>query len=282
MLRTRILTAIVLLAAIGALLFEAPNDLWNASVLFFGLLGSWEWSALARFPALTRLVYVGATALLSWALFHILDYAGSRTLLETLYGLSALFWVMMVPFWLLKRWHVTSVSGLALVGWIVVVPTIFALMTLKSTSPWVLLLFMAVLWVSDTAAYFAGRAFGKRKLAPAISPGKTWEGVAGALGGVLVYAVAVGIWAAMTPGQSASMAVRTIGIAWIPLILLLAVLGILGDLFESWIKRCAGVKDSGRLLPGHGGILDRIDALTATLPLAALLMLENGGWHHNI
>jgi phosphatidate cytidylyltransferase len=128
---------------------------------------------------------------------------------------------------------------------------------------------MGLVWAADIAAYFAGRRFGKNKLAPSISPGKTWEGVIGALLGVAVYVLLV--WAiAGSPGK-------------LPLIVLLLVaswcwvgLAVIGDLFESAIKRQAGVKDSGALLPGHGGLLDRIDALTSTLPMAALvLVLQN-------
>jgi phosphatidate cytidylyltransferase len=133
-----------------------------------------------------------------------------------------------------------------------------------------LLAVLATVWLSDTAAYFAGRRFGKRKLAPAISPGKTWEGVAGALAAVTLYALA---WAGL--GSPASMPVAPdgtrSGALWIvPVLLALAVAGMIGDLFESLIKREAGVKDSGTLLPGHGGMLDRIDALLAMLPLAVL------------
>ena len=127
---------------------------------------------------------------------------------------------------------------------------------------------MAAIWISDTAAYFTGRAFGKHKLAPGISPGKTWEGVAGALVAVFIYAL---LWNAFA-GEKARILLLA------PLLLALAVLGIVGDLFESLMKRHAGVKDSGNVLPGHGGILDRIDALTSTLPAAALALLAYNYW----
>jgi phosphatidate cytidylyltransferase len=126
-------------------------------------------------------------------------------------------------------------------------------------------------WVADIAAYFAGRAFGRRKLAPAISPGKTWEGVYGALAAVVLYALALVplARAAGYPREPTALAIA----AWIVLALALTALAVGGDLFESLLKRLAGVKDSGTLLPGHGGILDRIDALLAALPLAALASL---------
>jgi len=121
---------------------------------------------------------------------------------------------------------------------------------------------MAMVWVADISAYFAGRKFGKHKLAPGISPGKTWEGVAGAVLGVLVYVVLVMAGSGMTQHYSLIL-FAMVGVA----------LSVVGDLFESAIKRQAGVKDSGTLLPGHGGLLDRIDALTSTLPLAALVLI---------
>jgi phosphatidate cytidylyltransferase len=121
---------------------------------------------------------------------------------------------------------------------------------------------MAMVWVADISAFFAGRKFGRHKLAPNISPGKTWEGVAGALLGVIVY-VEIVILVSGLQQHNALFVYALVGVA----------LSVMGDLFESAIKRQAGVKDSGTLLPGHGGLLDRIDALTSTLPLAALTIL---------
>jgi phosphatidate cytidylyltransferase len=125
---------------------------------------------------------------------------------------------------------------------------------------------MALVWVADIAAYFAGRAFGRHKLAPAISPGKTWEGVAGAIAGVLIYGAAVLSYSPLAgklPLPTAALAA---------LLVLLTAVSVMGDLFESLLKRQAGIKDSSQLLPGHGGVLDRIDALTSTLPVAALIL----------
>jgi len=126
---------------------------------------------------------------------------------------------------------------------------------------------MGLVWVADSAAYFTGRKFGKTKLAPSISPGKTWEGVIGALLGVALYVTLVVLFGGM----------GVVGTKILPILMLASWLwvglAVIGDLFESAIKRLAGVKDSGALLPGHGGLLDRIDALTSTLPLAALVIL---------
>ncbi len=151
-------------------------------------------------------------------------------------------------------------------GEAMLIPTGLAMMELRQHSPWLLLGIMALVWVADSAAYFVGRKFGRNKLAPSISPGKTWEGVIGALFAVSIYVVV--IWSFSSYQRY---------YAYIPNILIASWcwvgLAVLGDLFESAVKRQAGVKDSGSLLPGHGGLLDRIDALTSTLPIAAMAML---------
>ena len=124
---------------------------------------------------------------------------------------------------------------------------------------------MAIVWISDTAAFLCGKQWGRCKLAPSISPGKTWEGVAGAFGGVTLYYVILSVCFA----SGHAVLDGAMGFA---VFLALTALGVEGDLFESWIKRTAGVKDSGTVLPGHGGILDRIDALTSSMPAAALVL----------
>jgi phosphatidate cytidylyltransferase len=121
---------------------------------------------------------------------------------------------------------------------------------------------LILVWVADTAAYFAGRKWGRRKLAPSISPGKTWEGAWGGLAAAVAYAIICGTFLLGTMGWPALVVAAAV----------LTAISIVGDLFESAAKRQAGVKDSGALLPGHGGILDRIDSATAVLPVAALLL----------
>jgi len=171
--------------------------------------------------------------------------------------LSALFWAIAAPLWLWRGVRDVHRPVLAAAGLVVIVPAALALATLE---PAEILAVLVLVWIADTAAYFVGRSFGRRKLAPSISPGKTWEGAAGGLGGALIYAVVLGaFW----------------GRAWwayLAIAAVLALLSIIGDLFESAAKRQAGVKDSGTLLPGHGGIMDRIDSATATLPVSALLL----------
>jgi phosphatidate cytidylyltransferase len=136
---------------------------------------------------------------------------------------------------------------------------------LRNAGPWILLMFMAVAWIADIAAYFTGRAFGRRKLAPRVSPGKTWEGVMGAFAATTLYALVLRavLHVELHPALLAALAV--VVFVWV-----LTAASIVGDLLESALKRQAGLKDSGTLLPGHGGVLDRIDALTSVLPIAAL------------
>ena len=157
-----------------------------------------------------------------------------------------------------------SRKSLAVAGVAVLLPAAVAMIALP---PAPLAAVLGLVWTADTSAFLTGRALGRHRLAPAVSPGKTWEGVAGALLASLAYAV---ILALFLPG----VGTYARGMFWIPYLAAAAVLcvwGILGDLFESAVKRRAGVKDSGALLPGHGGALDRIDSATAVLPLGALL-----------
>jgi phosphatidate cytidylyltransferase len=184
-------------------------------------------------------------------------------MLVALFALAVTFWLVAAPAWLWKR-PPRNAAMVATAGVICLVPAVCALVSLREQGAWTLLALMAIVWISDTAAYLTGRRFGRRKLAPAISPGKTWEGFWGAMVAVAIYSALVAV---LVPGVLPPGAMfPSIGAA-----LALAVLGVEGDLYESQLKRAAGVKDSGKTLPGHGGVLDRIDALLPLLPAAALL-----------
>jgi phosphatidate cytidylyltransferase len=259
MLKTRALTAAVLLAVFVSAVFFLPQPGWIAFCAVLLAVAVWEWGALAGLAPLGCLVYAAfLTALFASPLVVALGANGAYAPAWAYYA-AALFWVVLAPLWLWRR-PGGRVLLLA-VGAVVIVPAFAALVDLRSGQPALLLAVLGIVWISDSAAYFVGRRFGRRKLAPSISPGKTWEGVAGALAAVGLYALA---WLGLgAPG------------GWIlPVLLGLAVVGMIGDLFESLIKRQAGVKDSGRLLPGHGGMLDRIDAPLAMLPLAVLAFMR--------
>ena len=272
MLRQRVITALFLAVILVWLLFFQGLLAWQGFLLFAGALAGDEWAALAAYDRPQRIAYAGLTLLLGGALLLV---PGLHAACEIpLLAAAVLFWCLVVPCLLWFGWRIPGGIGFLVLGWLVILPTLLALSRLRASGVPLLLASMALIWVSDIAASFTGRAFGRHRLAPSISPGKTWEGVVGALSGVFVFGLVLIALAPYLPGVPAALAQA--GWTWWPLLAGLAVLGIEGDLFESWLKRCAGVKDSGWILPGHGGVLDRIDALTAALPAAALLLLHSG------
>ena len=273
MLRARILTAIILLAGLLAALFWLPRIGWIVLVGALLAVAAWEWAGLARMGRVGRGLYAVAIAGAGiWAGSNVGAEPGWLFGRSWIFIAAAVFWVVLAPVWLWKRPAFTTPAMPLLAGVVVLVPNAAAMVALRGQSPVLLLAVMAVVWISDIAAYFAGLRFGRRKLAPAISPGKTWEGVYGALAAVTVYAMG---WLATAGGLLPTpLRQGALGELWFVLLLLgLAAAGIEGDLVESQMKREAGVKDSGTVLPGHGGVLDRIDALLPVLPLAALVFL---------
>jgi len=259
----RALTAAVLLAAFLATLFWLDRIWFSLLVGVVIAAAGHEWGRLARLSTPGSVAYgAGAAALyaalaLAWQPLAVAD--GPE---RALFAAAGLFWLVLVPLWLWRGLQPPRV-WLALTGLAVLLPTGLAALALPADR---LLLALGLVWVADTAAYLAGRAFGKRKLAPSISPGKTWEGVAGAAAATLIYAIICAL-----PGAPLGAYVQGAGwMAYLAVVMLLCAVGIAGDLFESAIKRQAGAKDSGALLPGHGGVLDRIDSIASTLPIAAL------------
>jgi phosphatidate cytidylyltransferase len=218
-----------------------------ALLLFFA--GA-EWARLCRLRGAAAWAYAACHP----AVFLTAYLIGMH---KELFIVAAVWWLAIAPAWMWRGVRAEQQTWLGAAGFAVLVPAGLAMLAL---APLEILLVLVLVWIADTAAYFVGRAWGRRKLAPAVSPAKTWEGAAGGLIGALAYAIIGGF--------------SIQGIAWPPFLAaaaLLAMVSIVGDLFESAAKRQAGVKDSGSLLPGHGGILDRIDSATASLPLAALL-----------
>ncbi|HEY3075823.1 MAG TPA: phosphatidate cytidylyltransferase [Burkholderiales bacterium] len=252
-LAARVATAAALIAAFLAALFLLPKIGLAALIALIVAAGGYEWARLCRLSGAVAWLYAALVA----AAFAGVFTAGEGAVRAAL-AIAAVFWLIAAPLWLARGVHANQRAALIPSGFFVLVPAAVALAALP---PLQVLGVLVLVWVADTAAYFVGRTWGRRKLAPSISPGKTWEGAWGGIAGALAYAIICGGFAG--------------GVAWVALVAgaaLLAVLSIVGDLFESAAKRQAGVKDSGTLLPGHGGILDRIDSATATLPLAALLL----------
>ena len=261
MLKTRIITAVCLAAGLFVALFLLPPA--GAAMAFAAVvaIAAWEWAGLLKSSARSRKLYAVLTLILCAAIYA----AGMPGwLLATMWSLAVVFWLLLMPFWLWRRWPLTAGGSGFLVGAMLLLPSWAAMVMLQRKSALLLLAAMALVWVADIAAYFAGRRWGRHKLAPSISPGKTWEGAAGGVLAVLAYGLLLG---AVT-GRVAQP--HAFAFAAAALVLATAV-SILGDLFESLVKRQAGEKDSSRLLPGHGGVLDRIDSLTSTLPLFCLI-----------
>lgn len=253
-LAARVGTAAVLFALFFAGLVLLPPA--GIAALMAAIIGiaAFEWARLTGFGRASARFYAAGTVGLLFFLFL-------NQLFAVAFVAASVFWLLAVPLWLaigVKREHSPV---LAAAGCIVLVPPALAVVALGARDA---LLVLAVVWIADTAAYFAGRRWGRRKLAPAISPGKTWAGVGGALIGAAAYAMIVAL---LFAGMEATRMAAFVGAA-----AALTVVSIAGDLFESAVKRQAGVKDSGSILPGHGGMLDRIDSATATLPVAALLV----------
>jgi len=262
--------SVVLVSLLLACLFLLPNIFWALLMCGPAALAAQEWSRLAGYRRSGSLLFIAVVTATCLG-FIVLGASappmstGAAKAAVLFYLLALLFWAVAVPAWLYFKWRVTQPLVLALAGWIVLVPAWLAIVSLQKSAGLLLALLLTV-WIADIAAYFAGRRFGRRKLAPQISPGKTWEGVIGAFVAILIYGFAMSFVLQSSPNHFDRIVTVIFFAA-------LAVLSIVGDLFESWIKRVAGVKDSGNLLPGHGGILDRIDSLTAALPFAALYFL---------
>jgi phosphatidate cytidylyltransferase len=257
-LRKRVATAAVLIALLLAVLFWLPAAATVALLTLVVLLGAWEWSAFLRLARpLPRAAYVALIALLlplAWRLTR--TAAGLEALLGAalLWWLAALVWIVAAP----RRVQPWSA---ALAGLLSLVPAWLALVHLRLQTAhgaqWVLFALVLV-WMADIGAYFCGRRFGRRRLAPAVSPGKTWEGALGGLAASAIVAVAGGAWFRLPLGP------------FLVLCLAAVAFSIVGDLTESLLKRFAGMKDSGTLFPGHGGVMDRIDSVTGAVPVLLL------------
>ncbi|MSQ65598.1 MAG: phosphatidate cytidylyltransferase [Limnohabitans sp.] len=276
MLKQRIITALLLLAVFLPALFH-PDARWlGLAGLVLVAAGAWEWGRLngmTPFSALLMPVF-------SLILCIVLWFSGAAALMpHSVWLLTAVFWVSLLAYFLkngIESWRILPALFRNLIGTIVLTMTWLALYKAKSEGTAFLTSVLLLVWVADISAYFVGKQWGRHKLAPSISPGKSREGLAGGVLGVLVLSFA---WLALQtpfPALNDSLFARLNAHGtWFMLagILFLALISAAGDLFESLLKRSAGVKDSSRLLPGHGGVLDRLDALLPSLPLAMLLHL---------
>tara|TARA_Y100001963_G_scaffold73139_1_gene101661 strand:+ start:3029 stop:3892 length:864 start_codon:yes stop_codon:yes gene_type:complete len=285
--KQRVITALILAPLALMAVFYLPLAGFALFISAAFLLGAWEWSGLCGLASKAmRWVYVMLTAiilaLLYWQWPAPLHWpVEQNVLLSTLLLAGIGWWVLAIVLVLTypksqKLWA-GSDWGKALMGWLTLIPAWVAVLFIRSTDyaasnftgAWLIFCLLALVWAADIGGYIVGKPFGKHKLLPKVSPGKTVEGM---LGGLALVAIVVTIvaWLQDWPAQT--------GI-WYVSALLLTVLSVFGDLTESMFKRVAGKKDSGAFLPGHGGILDRIDSLTATAPLFAIIVALYGGFY---
>ncbi len=270
MLRLRIITALCMIAIFLPARFLMPPMLFSIATVPLVLIAGWEWSRLvkirsviARIGYLLLIVMTLFAASLWLGLPDTFDPQRAQQLLLVAVGVWAFIflWIQGYPssaiLWSARP--ILGLLGLMLLGF-----TWIAIVTILNyqSGQWLLLLAIVIIVLADVGGFFAGKYFGKHKLAPIISPGKTWEGF---VGGLLLEGVLVGslVW-------YLSDHVTVLGLSL--LVIPVALYSVLGDLFESMIKRHSGVKDSGRLLPGHGGVLDRIDGVMAALPMFGLIL----------
>ncbi len=253
MLKTRTITAAVSIVILAVVLFVVPAVIAKISMALLVLAGAWEWSGflgLAHQGVRYGYVLVIAASMAAMEIF-IPQMSESLLQLACIWWFVAFIWTFFFPTRIpvAIRW---------LCGALVLVPMFVALLSLYSLSPQLLLFALAIVWAADMGAYFTGKRFGRVKLAPSISPGKTWEGV---FGGLVTVTILTLVWAHFGAMQLAVL---------LPFCLAVAALSIVGDLTVSMFKRTAGVKDSGKLFPGHGGVLDRVDSVAAATPLFAI------------
>lgn len=275
MLKTRVITALALLAVLLPALWFAPLIWLGILIAVVVTLAAWEWWRLL-FPANHKRAFSYAgLCLLSLSIWFM--YA-SIDLIRLLLLLTAFFWIFLVPYLMRQSLNLDMTEWrwpLAISGLFIFPACWFALMHLRGGGLSLLLSVLVLVWGADIGAYFVGKAFGKHKLAMQLSPGKSIEGAVG--GWVLVMSIAfisVTVLDEMSLTSSNFFSLLLTNYGWLGLFgitSLCVVMSIEGDLFESQMKRIAGVKDSSALLPGHGGILDRIDALLPVLPVTALI-----------
>ncbi len=253
----RLLTALILIPLVLAILFFTPYYVFVGANALAIVVAGWEWANLSKiksifFQLFFLVLLVGALVASFWVPYRIIWLAGWWWMLAIVGILSFGMGKKLIPF---EKFMIP-------VGLLTLVPTFVSLNILREKNPELVLWLFLFIWGADSLAYFVGKKFGKHKLIPRVSPNKTWEGFVAAI----LVCVLVGILASFRHfGGSLK--------SWIIIAIVVGLASVFGDLFESLIKRSEGVKDSGSILPGHGGLLDRIDSLTAAGPIFALIVL---------
>ena len=263
MLKQRVITAVVLAVTAGLLLFGASSEVWQWAVLLVGFIAAWEWAGFAKVASIvTKAVFAAFTTILTYLGLNFLSFE----LITFLTLIECLLLIYVVYQYQKSEAASGPKSPVFMLSTGILSIVLFAVSLIQFREDFsapVLLLSLMVIWAVDTGAYFSGKRFGKTKLAVHVSPGKTWEGV---WGGVLLSFVVglIGVYA-INPPLSFSIIIFSAVLAFI------ALFSVLGDLFESVLKRQADLKDSGKILPGHGGVLDRVDSLLIAVPMLYVL-----------
>jgi len=267
-LKQRVITAIILVVLSIWALFFSSDLVWKGVLLFVGFIAAWEWAAFAQLkvPAL-RLIY--ALGIVVGANYAIDNFTIQNIALLTL--LESIVLTSVVTRFQRTKGEIgsQSVAFIMLTGVLAVILFVVSMAQFRAEfGPLLLLLSMLLVWAIDTGAYFSGRRFGKTKLAVHVSPGKTWEGVFG--GAFLTLILSFMVLYFLQPQLIMALPLLAL------VLTLIAVFSVFGDLFESVLKRQVGLKDSGKILPGHGGVLDRIDSLIIAVPMLYL------AWHFSV
>lgn len=264
MLQTRIITAIVMLAVFLPAVLFLPSWYFSLFLSFVVALAFWEWGQFLQFSSFKRKI-LGVAAFLFLVCFSFfyeetLQLKGNISLFcLSVLAISSAFWCLVAPIFLHQKWKIHGLKGMVL-GIVILFPLWLSVVQMRNFSVELLLLAMLIVWIADSVAYFVGKACGKHKMCPSISPGKSWEGALGGILGVMLYFLFL------------SKIGRNVDFHWLVFLItiflggIFAALSIVGDLLESLFKRQANLKDSSQLLPGHGGFLDRFDSLAAVLP----------------
>lgn len=263
MLKQRLITAFILISLVIWGLFQLPIHYLALAFALVIIQGGWEWTGLMKLPSIYwRITYIIIIAVCMISLWYFVDRGKSDWLalpvISLFWWLLAFIWVLSYP---ASSSHWSNYFVQSFIGLLILIPTWSSVVGLRDYGdhgPFLVFYLLSLIWVADTGAYFGGRWLGKHKLAPAVSPGKTWEGVFSAIVLSIIYAFSVEHFLDI-PGNQ--------WMTFVVLSLVTVIFSILGDLSESMFKRHAGVKDSSNILPGHGGLLDRIDSLTAASPV---------------
>ena len=283
MLRTRFITACVLLAFFIPVLFFSPVIVLLLVMSVLIALAAWEWGRFIwgidhHYSKIYSLCILFLLLIMTYIKYEFGSVDDSRFIKvrEAFLWASVGFWLICVPSILRKKLLFSiqeNTHFLALAGVIVFISDWYALLILRESGLLVLLTVLMIVWTADIGAYFSGKRFGKRKLAPQISPGKSIEGVIGGMIAVCLLSFCFFQFNSSSNDFFSLIAERYTWIGLISICIFLTLLSVMGDLFESQLKRLRGLKDSSNLLPGHGGVMDRLDALLPVLPIAALLVI---------